>query len=171
MSVDKIKSLLELMKQHDLVELKLDEGELHIKLRKAGAFPAPVVGLPAQAAAAPLAMPMAAPGPSGANPAITSIFPVPLAGAEMAARRDDGDAGLVPVKSPIVGTFYAAPGPETAAFVEVGSKVTKASVVCIIEAMKIMNEIKAGVDGTIARLLVENGEPVEYDQPLFMVRP
>ena len=78
--------------------------------------------------------------------------------------------GLTPIKSPIVGTFYASPSPDSAPFVAAGDKVSSDTIVCIIEAMKIMNEIKAEVAGTIEKVLIENGEPVEYGQPLFLVR-
>jgi acetyl-CoA carboxylase biotin carboxyl carrier protein len=75
------------------------------------------------------------------------------------------------VKAPIVGTFYRAPGPDTPAFVEIGQHVTKGTVLCIIEAMKLMNEIEAEVSGSIRSILVENAQPVEYDQPLFVIDP
>jgi acetyl-CoA carboxylase biotin carboxyl carrier protein len=141
MSVEKIKDLLALMKENELAELELCEGDFKVKLKK---------NVAPMAMAAPIAAaPVAAPAP---------VMKV-------------ADMSLVPVKSPIVGTFYHAPSPDAAPFISVGDKVTKDTVVCIIEAMKIMNEIKAEISGTVTEILVENGEPVEYGQPLFMVKP
>jgi acetyl-CoA carboxylase biotin carboxyl carrier protein len=85
--------------------------------------------------------------------------------------RPPADEGLVPIVSPIVGTFYASPSPDSAAYVEVGSHVATGQVVCIIEAMKLMNEIESESSGTIERVLVENAQPVEFNQPLFLIRP
>lgn len=148
MSVEKIKSLLELMRDNDLVELKLREGDFKVVLRKPGA----VIAQPAIiSAGAPIAAPAATPA-------------APVKGAAPA------EGGLVPIKSPIVGTFYRSPTPEAQPFVNEGSRVSKDTVVCIIEAMKIMNEIRAELSGTIEKVLVENGEPVEYGQPLYLVR-
>jgi len=141
MSVEKIKDLLALMKENELAELELCEGDFKVKLKK---------NVAPMAMAAPIAAaPVAAPAP---------VMKV-------------ADMSLVPVKSPIVGTFYHAPSPDAAPFISVGDKVSKDTVVCIIEAMKIMNEIKAEISGTVTEILVENGEPVEYGQPLFMVKP
>ncbi|MDR1518859.1 MAG: acetyl-CoA carboxylase biotin carboxyl carrier protein [Planctomycetota bacterium] len=143
-SIDKIKDLLALMRDNDLVELELREGEFRVALRRqttiaAPAFPPPPVIAPAAAPAAPAAGGLDA-------------------------------TDLEPIKSPIVGTIYRGPTPDASPFVNEGDAVEKNTVVCIIEAMKIMNEIKAGVDGRIERVLVESGEPVEYGQPLFLVR-
>lgn len=152
MSVDKISQLLSLMKEYDIVELELEEGEFSVALRKQGAFLAQCPPQP------PPPAPFApAPQPAQAAPAAP---PAPAAPA----------AGLLEVKSPIVGTFYRAPSPDAQPFVDVGAKVGKGTVVCIIEAMKIMNEIKAEVDGVIEKVLVESGEPVEYGQALFLVK-
>lgn len=147
MSLDKVKALMELMNEHEFASLELEEKDFSVKLEKypAGGACAPVV-MPA--VAAPAAAPAAA---GGSAPA-------------------EDMAGLVPVKSPIVGTFYASPSPDSAPFVSAGDKVSPDTIVCIIEAMKIMNEIKAEVAGTVEKVLIENGEPVEYGQPLFLVR-
>ncbi|MDR1611239.1 MAG: acetyl-CoA carboxylase biotin carboxyl carrier protein [Planctomycetota bacterium] len=153
MSVDKIRDLLVLMREYDIVELELEEGDFSVALRKQGAFAPPQAAAPAQAA------PLPAPAAASASPAAAPDPPPTV-----------GDASLSQVKSPIVGTFYRGPSPEAAPFVDVGTKVTGDSVVCIIEAMKIMNEIKAEMDGVIAKVLVESGEPVEYGQPLFLIR-
>ncbi len=143
MSLEKTKSLLDLMKEHELAELEFEEGEFKLKAKKLGVGFAPLPAPLPLAAAAPASAPAAAPVP---------------------------EEGLTPIKSPIVGTFYRAPAPDAAPFVKEGDAVTSETVICIIEAMKIMNEVKAGVSGTLRRILVENGDPVEYGQPLFLVK-
>lgn len=153
-SVDKIKQLLELMQENDLVEMELEEDAFKVRLKKPGAN---VTMVPQVAA------PVAQAAPAAGAP-VAPVAPAP--GAEAAV-----DPNLVPINSPIVGTFYASPSPEADAFVAVGASVTSDSVVCIVEAMKIMNEVKAGVSGVIEKILVENGDPVEYGQPIFLVRP
>lgn len=150
MSVEKIRELLELMNENDLVEMEVEETDFKVKLRKPQAL-APVM------AAAPMQMP---PAPVAAAPG----------SAAPAAPRAEDDPSLTPITSPIVGTFYRASSPEADPFVQAGTTVTTDTVVCIIEAMKIMNEIKAGLKGEIVKILVENGEPVEYGQTLFLVR-
>ena len=146
MSVERIRELLALMNENDLVELRLREGDFKVTLRKPGAN---VVAVPA------------APPPP-------AFAPLPAPSAKTATTDDEG---LVPVKSPIVGTFYRSPGPDMPAFVAEGTVVTKDTVVCIVEAMKIMNEIRAEVAGTVVRAVAESGEPVEYGQTLFLIRP
>ncbi|MDR2392331.1 MAG: acetyl-CoA carboxylase biotin carboxyl carrier protein [Planctomycetota bacterium] len=143
-SIEKIKALLDLMRENDVIGLKLTEGDFSVAIRKPGA------GVVSAPAVPPVAVPAA---------------PKPETGA-----RTDGEAGLEPIPSPIVGTFYRGPSPDAPPYVSEGDRIRKDSVVCIIEAMKIMNEIKAGLDGNIKRVLVESGEPVEYGQPLFIVR-
>ncbi len=151
-SIEKISALLSMMKDNDIVELELEEGDFSVALRKQGAFMA-------SAPAAPVMMPAPAVPQAAAPAPAPAAAPVPA-----------NDPGLVTVKSPIVGTFYRTPSPEASPFVQEGDAVRKDSVVCIIEAMKIMNEIRAEVDGAIEKVLVESGEPVEYGQPLFLVR-
>lgn len=143
-----------MMKDNDIVELELEEGDFSVALRKQGAF-APTA-MPAMTMAAP----MMAPAPGAA----------PAAAAPVPAENPADDPALIQIKSPIVGTFYRTPSPEAPPFVQEGDAVRKDSVVCIIEAMKIMNEIRAETDGKIERVLVESGEPVEYGQPLFLIR-
>ena len=114
-----------------------------------------------------------------ASPEVTALGPVqrPVAGtaAETSAADkadvDDPDSGLVPISSPMVGTFYEAPSPESAPYVRQGDRVNKGQVVCIVEAMKLVNEIESEVSGTIVRVMVENAQPVEFGQTLFMVDP
>jgi acetyl-CoA carboxylase biotin carboxyl carrier protein len=147
--VRKIRRLVELMKEHDLAEIDLREGETRIRLRR-GNDQAPVVLEPRAAfAPAPSPQPSASAAPADAA----------------------ADAKLAVVKSPMVGTFYNRPNPESPPFVKVGDHVGAESIVCIIEAMKVFNEIPAEISGKIVAALVENGEPVEFGQPLFKVDP
>lgn len=150
-----IKELLELMVEHGLSELKLKDGEAQIVLRK-GATGAPMV----------MTAPMAIPHPAmvGAH-----SMPAPVDAPPAAAPKED--EGLVPIKSPMVGTFYATPDPESSPFVTIGSEIEPNTTVCIIEAMKVFNEIKAEVAGTVERILVQNEQAVEFGQPLMLVRP
>jgi len=139
----KVRRLIELMKEHDLSELDLEQGDTRVRIRRGGQAAAPIV-----AAARP-------PHPEPAAP----------------AARPDPDAGMLVVKSPMVGTFYRASGPEAAPFVKVGDRIAPERTVCIIEAMKVFNEIPAGVSGQVVAVLVENGAPVEFGQPLLRVDP
>ncbi|MDR1744705.1 MAG: acetyl-CoA carboxylase biotin carboxyl carrier protein [Planctomycetota bacterium] len=148
-SIEKINALLAMMKDNDVVELELEEGDFSVALRKQGAFMA-------AAPAAPVMMPA---------PAVPQAAP-----AAPAAPAPANDPGLFTLKSPIVGTFYRTSSPEASPFVQEGDAVRKDTVVCIVEAMKIMNEIRAEVDGAIEKVLVESGEPIEYGQPLFLIR-
>jgi acetyl-CoA carboxylase biotin carboxyl carrier protein len=144
--LESIRRLLALMTEHGLAELEIEQGDMAVRLRKAGAAAAP-------AAIVPVATPVAASSAS--------------AGLAAAAE----EAALPAVKSPMVGTFYEAPSPEAAVFVEVGDHVSEDTVVCIIEAMKVFNEIRAEMSGTIEKILVKNAQAVEFGQPMFVVRP
>jgi acetyl-CoA carboxylase biotin carboxyl carrier protein len=149
-----VERLLAFMEAHGLEVFEYQHGDTHIRLRKAASAP---VGMVVQPAAPVQTTPLAA-----AAPVLPAHAPsVPAAPAE----------DLHIVKSPIVGTFYASPSPEAAAFVAVGSRIESGQVLCIIEAMKLMNEIEADISGEVARVFVENGHPVEYGQPLFGIRP
>jgi acetyl-CoA carboxylase biotin carboxyl carrier protein len=150
MDFEELKQVLELVREHDLTELELERPDFKIRVRKgsAGQFQAvmpahAVVAAPVQAVAAPEAAP--------APPA------------------EDGD--LAVLKSPIVGTFYRSPEPAVPAFTEVGSRVKKGQVLCIIEAMKLMNEITSDVDGEVVKIFVDNGQAVQYGERLFAIRP
>jgi acetyl-CoA carboxylase biotin carboxyl carrier protein len=136
-----IKSIIDLMKKNSLSEFELEEKDFKIKLKR-----------PIGAAYAHLARP-AAPTPAMTSPATAA---------------GNGDAEI---KSPMIGTFYRTPSPDAAPYVEVGSEVGPDTVVCIIEAMKVMNEIKAETRGIITALVAENAKPVEFGQPLFKIRP
>jgi acetyl-CoA carboxylase biotin carboxyl carrier protein len=146
-----IKYLVRLMGRHDLSEIDLREGDLRIRLRR-GAHDLPLPNLS-------VAPPAAPPAPLGPGPAAASTQPARPA------------KTLIPIKSPTPGTFYSAPNPEAEPFVKVGSRVTPATVVGIIEAMKIFSEIPAECNGLIAEILVQNQQPVEYGQVLFQVDP
>ena len=147
-----VRELAAILREADLGEIEVEQGELKIRVSK------PVAPAPAQVTyAAPAAPAPVAPPPS-ASPA-----EAPSAGASLGADEEI-------IKSPMIGTFYRSPSPEAASFVEKGSSVNNASVVCIIEAMKVMNEIKAEVTGEIIEILVNDAEAVEYGQPLFKVK-
>jgi acetyl-CoA carboxylase biotin carboxyl carrier protein len=148
-----IKELVALMGRHDLTEIDLQEGELRIQLRR-GPRETTILS-PAPAAMAPV--PAATPAPSSSLPAKTS------------AAKPTKD--LLTIKSPTPGTFYSSSSPEAEPFVRVGSSVTPSTVVCLIEAMKIFNEITADCSGVITEILADNQQPVEYGQVLFKVDP
>jgi len=148
-----IKAIIDLMKKNSISEFELEKQDFKIKLKRgmnggggAVSDESALIGYPPAASAA--AAPGAAPLPAAA-PAIP-----------------EGE-----IKSPMIGTFYRAPSPESGSYVEVGTEVNPDTVVCIIEAMKVMNEIKAEVKGVVTQVLVENAKPVEFGQPLFRVRP
>jgi len=144
MDLDEIRQILQLMDENNLAEFELERDGLRIALRKAVAVPA-ITAVPVPQTAAPA---QAAP-------------------AQPTEAKDEGKFAYV--TSPMVGTFYVAPSPDSPPFVSAGDTVTKDTVVCIVEAMKVMNEIKAELDGTVVEVLVENAEPVEYGEPLFRV--
>lgn len=157
--LQKIKELIEIMKQNGLVEIEIKHGDDKIFLKRSepqssfgGGATVPVIepGVP---------MP---PGRSNGTQPLRS---------EVSNSDAQPPEGLVEIKSPLVGTFYATPSPDSEPYVEVGSHVDSQTVVCIVEAMKVMNEIKAETGGTITEILVTNGQAVEYGQVLFRIRP
>lgn len=150
--VKRVRRLVELMKEHDLSELDLKDGEQRVRLRRGAE---PMVSYPMSYAPAPSA---AAPASSGA-PSSAGAAPAPAV-----------EAGVV-IKSPMVGTFYLSANPESPPFVKVGDHVGAETTVCIVEAMKVFNQIPADMSGQITAVLVENGQPVEFNQPLFRVNP
>ena len=152
MDIKDIKRIIELMKENELSEFELAEEGFRISLRRKGFGSEPQVIMTPMHAAAPAVAPAAAPVAAPVAPA-----PAP--------------SNLIEIKSPMVGTFYRSSSPESEAFVGLGKDVDQESVVCIIEAMKVMNEIKAEVKGTIRKILVENATSVEFGQPLFLVEP
>jgi len=155
MDIEEIKTLTDLMVANDLSEIVIRDGDKRILLRR-GAREAVVTTIPSTMAA-PLAPPSPPPGPAATAPTVG--VPTPPA-----------DQSLAKITSPMVGTFYASADPNSPPFVQVGSVVNPDTVVCIIEAMKVFNEIKAEVSGTIEAILVHNGEAVEFGQPLMAVR-
>jgi acetyl-CoA carboxylase biotin carboxyl carrier protein len=147
--VKKVRRLVELMKEHDLGEIDLRQGDQRVRIRRGAE---PVVTGPA-----PAYYPPPAARPAGGEAAAAPSAPAAV--------------DLPTIKSPMVGTFYVASGPDTPAFVKVGDHVGNDTIVCIIEAMKVFNEIPAEMSGKIAAVLVENGSPVEFGQPLFKIEP
>ena len=145
MDLDRIKSVIDLMRAHELCEFAIEEPDFKLALKR---------GTAGMVVAAPLMAPAAMPPP--AAPAAPPPAPVP-------------EDNLTPIPSPLVGTFYRASSPDADPFVSVGSRVNKDTVVCIIEAMKVMNEIKAETSGVIKKILVENATAVQYGQPMFLV--
>ncbi len=170
MDLKELRALFKLMAEADIAELEVDHGEERIRVRRSAAGGPPAAlqpnYLPA-GAPAPLPPPPAAAGGAGStSPAATAA---PAAGAPAAAASDA--KGLRTITSPMVGTFYRAPSPDAPPYVEVGSVVRKGQVLCIIEAMKLMNEIEAEFDGKIVAILVEIGQPVEFGEQLFHIEP
>ena len=156
MNVDAIKQILDLVREHELTEFELEQGGVKLRVRKQGA--APPAAAPAAPQMAPAAMPALAP------------LAVPAAVAAPAAAPVEEPLELSVVTSPIVGTFYRSPDPSSPSFVEVGQRVKKGQTLCIIEAMKLMNEIESEYEGEIVKVYVENGQPVQYGERLFAVK-
>jgi acetyl-CoA carboxylase biotin carboxyl carrier protein len=154
MDIRKVKKLIELLEESNIDEIEIKEGEESVRISRNG--------VQALAMAAQMA-------PGYAPPALAPQIPPPTpqapAATEPAAKSEPGHT----LRSPMVGTFYRSPSPTSAAFVEVGQTVKVGDIVCIVEAMKMMNQIEADKAGTLAAILVESGEPVEFDQPLFSI--
>ncbi len=157
--IQDLKQLIEFLKQYQVAEFDLDRGDVKIRL-KFHQQEGPSAGLGDLARLIQSA------------PAAPAHVPAqPAASAPAAPAASDSEAGLHVVKSPIVGTFYSSPSPGAAPFVSPGDRVEKGQVICIVEAMKLMNEIEADAAGEIVRCLVSNGLPIEFGQPLFAIRP
>jgi acetyl-CoA carboxylase biotin carboxyl carrier protein len=152
MDLRKLKKLIDLVQESGIAELEITEGEEKVKIVKGGAV--------SVAPTAPAAAPVTVAEPRASAPAASA----PPAAAEAPA----GQEGHV-VKAPMVGTFYRSPSPDAKPFVEVGQAIMEGDTICIIEAMKLMNEIEADASGNVKAILVENGQPVEYGQPLFIL--
>jgi acetyl-CoA carboxylase biotin carboxyl carrier protein len=149
-----IKAIIDLMKKNSITEFELEQQDSKIRLKRGLNGGAPVVQQDDSASAIPVSMPSTV-----STPIAQASVPQPVA------------TGEIEIKSPMIGTFYRAPSPESPNYADVGTEVNSETVVSIIEAMKVMNEIKAEVNGVITQVLVENGKPVEFGQPLFKVRP
>jgi len=162
MDLKEIKELVQVVIDSGVAELEVTRGDSKVRIRRQAEAPRQEIIIPAQPVAA-AGQPAAAPAP---NPAPAA----PPAEAQEAAQAEP-EEDLHFVKSPIVGTFYEAPAPDAEPFVKVGDHISPGQVLCIIESMKLMNEIEAEISGTIVAKLVENGKPVEYGQALFSVRP
>lgn len=147
--VDRIRQIIELMEQHDLSEVDLQEGDEKIRLKRGGAAPV-------------FAAPMAAP--------VASAAPAPAPKSE-AAGGADATAGTITINAPMVGTFYSKANPDAEPFVKVGDRVSEDTIVCIVEAMKVFNEIPAECRGKIVEILVNDQEPVDFGKPMFRVQP
>lgn len=151
MDIKDIKAIIDLMKKNSVSEFELEKQDFKIRLKRGVAGAGAQVGLEEASVVTYMA-----PAPALAAPAV-AVAPAP--------------SNELEVKSPMIGTFYRAPSPESAPYVEIGTEVNPETVVCIIEAMKVMNEIKAEVKGVVTQVLVDNAKPVEFGQPLFKVRP
>ena len=154
MDIRKLKKLIELVEDSGIAELEITEGEESVRI---GRYPAP--GSVPAASAQPAAPAAPAPAPAAA-----------AAGNDASAKEEDDTPEGHIVRSPMVGTFYRAPAPDAKPFVDVGDKIGPSDTLCIIEAMKMLNQIEAEVSGEVSAVLVENGQPVEFDQPLFVVK-
>jgi acetyl-CoA carboxylase biotin carboxyl carrier protein len=149
--VRKIRRLVELMKEHDLTEIDLHQGEVRIQLRRAGNSIVPSIAAPGMIAA--------------------PMMQAPAKAAEPAAEKPAAEGKFSAIKSPMVGTFYSASDPDAPPYVKVGDHVGPETTVCIVEAMKVFNQIPAEMSGKIVAMLVENGQSVEFGQPLFKIDP
>jgi acetyl-CoA carboxylase biotin carboxyl carrier protein len=158
MNLDEIKQILEMMREHELAEFELERDDFKLRLRKnaAGQWTTQVPQMNFVAGPAPTTAPAAVPASSVGEPVLTAA---------------DEDVDFTIVKSPIVGTFYRAAEPGAKPFVELGDQVRKGQVICIIEAMKLMNEITAESDGELVKAYVENGQAVQYGERLFAIKP
>lgn len=144
MELEEIKRLIELLKDTDVTELQIEREGAKLRIKRERFLP-----------------PVETPPP----------VKEPVAEEAKAVEKKEAEEELVTITSPIVGIFYRAPSPEAPPFVEEGSTVKKGQVLCIVEAMKLMNEIESDTDGVVEKILVENGQPVEYGEPLFLIRP
>ena len=154
--MDELRELMELVTEQGFTEFEFENENIRVRLSKAATY-----------AVAPQAVPVGYAAPLAGSQLATSAA---SRSAESTAPAADTDEGLHKITSPIVGTFYRSPGPDKEAYVKEGSSVTPESVVCIVEAMKLMNEIQAEVSGEVVKVYVENGQPVEFGQPLFGIR-
>jgi acetyl-CoA carboxylase biotin carboxyl carrier protein len=174
MTIEEIKELLQIFNESGVAEMEVQRGDNRLRIRRAGTMqeylmPAPV---PQGMSAAPVAYAPQAGGASTSQGASPGSNQGSNPGASQStAKAPEADSGQVLVKSPIVGTYYDAPAPDSPSFVRVGDRVEPGQVLCIIESMKLMNEIESEVSGIVAAKLVENGRPVEYGEALFAIRP
>jgi len=169
LDLEQLRQLLDLVREHELAEFEIEHEGLRVKIRK-DVNGAPIVSLPpGPTSQSPAAPAFSAPAVAGSTAAPAAPAPVLTPGGESAADAD-AEIELAVVKSPIVGTFYRSPEPGAPSFVDIGTTVKKGQVLCIIEAMKLMNEIDSEYDGEIVNIYVENGQPVQYAERLFAIR-
>lgn len=168
MDIRKVKKLIELLEESNLTELEIVEGEESVRLSRGS----PASAMPVHFAAPQYtAQPAAAPAPAHAPPPAASSAPAASAAqAATAAPAADAIPDGEVLRSPMVGTYYASPSPDADPFVKLGQKVSEGETLCIIEAMKMFNQIEAETSGTVVGILAESGQPVEFDQPLFVIR-
>lgn len=179
MDLKRVRELIKLVAESDVAELEVEEGGVKIVVRKSqpviafhgGGMPMFPYGMPALGPAMPApAHPVAPPvDPAGSGPPLPAAAAVPAAPAVVPPAAEVRAGTLV--RAPIVGTFYRSAAPDSPAFVEIGDRVKVGDTLCIIEAMKLMNEIEAEISGTVTEVMLENGRPVEFDQPLFFISP
>lgn len=163
MTPKELRQILQALVEHGVSELTLETPDYKLTVRRGGEVQ--MVAVP-QVVAAP------APAPAPIPAAVPELAPAtPSAPKGAAPPEEDACPGCVEVRAPIVGTFYRAPAPDAPPYVQEGDRVEKGQVLCIIEAMKLMNEIESEVSGIVRKILVQNGEPVEYGQPLFLIQP
>lgn len=162
-NMEELRELIALLRDNGLAELELERADFRVRLRREGLNAHSSYVVPE---AAPIQAPIANPAPVAASPAAPA--PATTAAEPATGAAPDQDLHIIP--SPIVGTFYRSPSPTAEPFVKIGSSVEADTVVCIIEAMKLMNEIQAEAAGEVVKIYVENGQPVEYGQPLFGIR-
>jgi acetyl-CoA carboxylase biotin carboxyl carrier protein len=165
MNQKELKELIDFLIEKDISEFELERGDVKVRIKRGGDTAVPVIAHVATQAPMPMAAPV--------QPTHSSAPAVPVAAASHApaAPAAAEEEELHSVKSPIVGTFYEAPAPGSLPFVKPGDQVAAGQVLCIIEAMKLMNEIESDASGEVVKVLVNNGQPVEYGQPLFAIRP
>ena len=156
LDIDRIQKLVDMMIAHGLVEISLRDGDVEVNLRRPNTNMAEDVAT------------MTGRSPTS-NPTVNPS--VPVSSSQSPPAEDEKNVEFMEIRSPMVGTFYTTPDPDSPPFVQVGARVHPDTVVCILEAMKVFNEIKAELTGTIERILVKNEQPVEYGQSLFLVRP
>lgn len=169
MDFNQIQELIRLVSKYKIAEFSLKEGDTKLTIRNQTA-PAEAVAAPAPQVIMSAPPPVVAVAPPAPAPAPAKVEAAPAAPAATPAAAES-DAKLIAIKSPMVGTFYRAASPDKPPFVKIGDSVDKGQTVCMIEAMKLFNEIESDVKGKIVKVLVEDASPVEYDQPLFLVDP
>ena len=170
--LDDVDTLMKMVNRNGVQEVEIESKGLKVRVRGKASVEGAVMGawgFPVAHGGA--AGPTGPTGPTGAVGVAAGVAPAPSASAKPEAAPVEAKANLIEIKSPMVGTFYRAPAPDAPPYAEVGDRITEETVLCIVEAMKLMNEIKAETAGIVAEILVENGHPVEFGQPLFRIEP